>query len=121
MTASITRTELEELIAEGGVIVIDALPASYYDQVHLPGALNLIETDVERLAPTLLPDRNATIVTYCSNEACGNSQAVATHLERLGYTAVRKYREGIQGWVAAGNPTESTRAAQPAPIPSSHS
>ena len=59
----------------------------------------------------LLPDKNATIVTYCSNEACGNSQAVANRLERLGYTAVRKYREGIQDWVAAGNPTESTQAA----------
>ena len=67
--------------------------------------------DVEQQAPTLLPDKNATIVTYCSNEACGNSQAVANRLERLGYTAVRKYREGIQDWVAAGNPTESTQTA----------
>ena len=111
MTAIITRTELEGLLAEGDVVVIDALPASYYDQIHLPGALNLVETDVEQQAATLLPDKNAAIVTYCSNEACGNSQAVANHLERLGYTAVRKYREGIQGWVAAGNPTESTQTA----------
>ena len=111
MTATITRTELEALLTKGDVVVIDALPASYYDQVHLPGALNLVESDVERHAPTLLPDVNATIVTYCSNEACGNSQAVANRLERLGYTAVRKYPEGIQGWVAAGNPTESTQSA----------
>lgn len=109
MTA-ITRPELEALLAKGGVVV-DALPASYYDQVHLPGAINLVETDIEQRARTLLPDKNAKIVTYCSNEACGNSQAVADHLERLGYTAVRKYREGIQDWVAACNPTESTQAA----------
>ena len=111
MTDSITRPELESLLTNGHVVVIDALPASYYSQVHLPSALNLVETDVEQLAPTLLPDKNATIVTYCSNEACGNSQAVANKLERLGYTAVRKYREGIQGWVAAGNPTEPTASA----------
>ena len=111
MTATITRPELQALLTRGDVVVIDALPASYYDQVHLPGALNLVESDVARLAPTLLPDKNAEIVTYCSNEACGNSQAVANHLERLGYTAVRKYREGIQDWVAAGNPTESTQSA----------
>jgi len=36
-----------------------------------------------------------------------------TIAERLGYTAVRKYREGIQDWVAAGNPTESTQPARP--------
>ncbi len=54
---------------------------------------------------------SATIVTSCSNGACGNSQPVANRLGRLGYTAVRKYREGIQDWVAAGNPTGSTQAA----------
>ena len=111
MTVTITRTELEALIAKGEVVVVDALPAAYYDQVHLPGAINLVEADVAALAPVVLPDKSAAIVTYCSNEACGNSQAVANHLERLGYTAVRKYREGIQDWIEAGNPTESTRAA----------
>jgi len=111
VTATITRAELETLLAKGDVVVIDALPAAYYDQVHLPGALNLVESDVEALAPSLLPDKNATIVTYCSNEACGNSQAVANRLERAGYTNVRKYRQGIQDWVAAGNATESTQAA----------
>ena len=111
MTATITRAELETLLAKGDVVVIDALPAAYYDQAHLPGALNLVESDVEAHAPNLLPDKNATIVTYCSNEACGNSQAVANRLERAGYTNVRKYSQGIQDWVAAGNATESTQAA----------
>ena len=111
MTELIGRTELEALVAIGDVVLVDALPASYYDQIHLPGAINLVESDVDAEAPHLLRDKNATIVTYCSNEACGNSQAVANRLERLGYTAVRKYREGIQDWVAAGNLTESTQAA----------
>ncbi len=110
MTQTITRTDLEALVATGAVVLVDALPASYYDQLHLPGALNLVESDVDTEAPRLLPNKNATIVTYCSNEACGNSQAVANRLERLGYTAVSKYREGIQDWAAAGNPTESTQA-----------
>jgi rhodanese-related sulfurtransferase len=111
MTELITRSDLEMLVAAGSVVLIDALPASYYDQLHLPSALNLVESDVNNEAPRLLPDKKAAIVTYCSNEACGNSQAVANRLERLGYTAVRKYREGIQDWVAAGNPTESSTSA----------
>src|SRR5687768_9185526 len=111
MTELITRSDLEILVAAGSVVLIDALPASYYDQLHLPSALNLVEADVETGAPRLLPDKNAVIVTYCTNEACGNSQAVANRLEGLGYTAIRKYREGIQDWVAAGNPTESSTAA----------
>ena len=110
MTDLITRAELEVLLDSGEVVLVDALPASYYDQVHLPGALNLVEDEVDARAAALLPNKEAAIVTYCSNAACGNSQAVANRLERLGYTNVRKYREGIQDWVEAGNATETTAA-----------
>lgn len=111
MSTLITRAELEIAIAAHSVVLVDALPAAYYDAAHLPGALNLVEQDVEALAPTLLPDRDAAIVTYCSNAACGNSQAVANRLEKLGYSNVRKYREGIQGWADAGNKIEQASAA----------
>lgn len=107
MTALIARDELAAAICAGRVTVVDALPESYWAQQHLPGALNLVQDDVARLAPTLLPDRSAAIVIYCSNPSCPNSQAVASRLEALGYTDVRKYREGIQDWVEAGLPVES--------------
>lgn len=70
-------------------------------------AVNLVAEDVAALAPALLPDRSAPIVTYCSGTTCPNSQAVATRLEKLGYTNVRQYRDGIQDWVEAGLPTET--------------
>jgi rhodanese-related sulfurtransferase len=66
-----------------------------------------VAEDVAERAAELLPDKGAAIVVYCSNPACGNSQAVANKLADLGYTNVRKYREGIQDWVEAGLPTES--------------
>lgn len=106
----ITRSELEDLVATGGVVIVDALPAAYYEKAHLPGALNLVEQDVDRRAPSVLPDKDATIVTYCSNAACGNSEAVARRLERLGYNDVRKYREGIEDWAQAGNAVDGTAA-----------
>ena len=111
MTTLITRDELKNAVDAHSLTVIDALPAAYYDQQHLPGAINLIEADVDAKAATLFPDKDAPIVTYCANAACPNSQQVATRLEHLGYTNVRTYREGIQDWVEAGLPTESTAAA----------
>jgi len=105
--SQITREELAALIETGEVTVIDALPATYYAQQHLPGAVNLVEDEVAERAPGLLPRREATIVTYCSNTACGNSKAVANRLRALGYADVRTYREGIQDWVEAGLPTET--------------
>ncbi len=107
MTATITRDEVAAGIADGSLTLVDALPESYYAQQHLPGALNLVVDDVDTRAPSLLPDRAAAIVTYCSNRACPNSGQVAAALERLGYTGVRKYAEGIQDWVEAGHPIET--------------
>ncbi len=108
MTALITRDELKTALDAGTVVVLDTLPASYYEQTHIPGALNLVESDVDALAATLVPDKGTPVVTYCSNAACGNSQAVANLLERAGYTDVRKYKDGIQDWVEAGLPVVGT-------------
>ncbi|MFC6883571.1 MULTISPECIES: rhodanese-like domain-containing protein [Actinomadura] len=107
MTALITRDELKAAIDAGSVTVVDALGGEYYAKQHLPGAVPLVRADVDEQAPSLLPDRDAAIVTYCSNPACPNSGQVADRLTELGYTAVRKYREGIEDWVGAGLPTES--------------
>jgi rhodanese-related sulfurtransferase len=106
VTALITRDELKAEIEAGAVTVLDALGGEYYAQQHLPGAVALVEADVDRLAPQLLPDKGAAIVTYCSNPACPNSQRVAGRLAALGYTNVRKYSDGIEDWVAAGLPVE---------------
>ncbi|GAA3004465.1 rhodanese-like domain-containing protein [Streptosporangium longisporum] len=107
MTALITRDELKAAIDEGRVTVVDALGGQYHAQQHLPGAVPLVRADVDRLAPSLLPDLDAAIVTYCSNPACPNSGQVADRLTALGYTDVRTYREGIEDWAEAGLPLES--------------
>lgn len=107
MTTLITRDQLRAEIEAGTVTVVDALGGEYYAQQHLPGAIPLVENDVAAKATGLLPDRAAPIVTYCSNPACPNSQRVADRLTALGYTNVRKYREGIEDWVAADLPTET--------------
>ncbi|MDQ3307796.1 MAG: rhodanese-like domain-containing protein [Actinomycetota bacterium] len=112
MTSTISRDELEAGLAAGTILAVDALPESYFNQQHLPGALNLVAEDIEGRAALLLPDKGAAIVTYCSNTACQNSSQVAANLERLGYTNVRKYPGGIQDWVEAGLPTESGTPAR---------
>jgi len=107
MTTLITRDELRAAIEAGSVTVIDALGGAYWEKQHLPGALPLTADRVAAEAAGLLPDRDALVVTYCSNPSCGNSQDVAHRLEALGYRDVRKYREGIEDWTDAGLPVES--------------
>ncbi|MGP3976917.1 rhodanese-like domain-containing protein [Streptomyces sp. 8N114] len=107
MTALISRDDLKAEIDAGAVTVVDALGGEYYAKQHLPGAVPLAPGEVDQLASTVLPDTGAAIVTYCSNPTCSNSGQVADRLTALGYTNVRKYREGIEDWTQAGLPTES--------------
>lgn len=104
---TITRHELHALITSGDVTVVEVLGPQYYEDAHLPGAVSIPHTEVARLAPRVLPDKQATIVTYCSNTACPNSTAAAAQLTKMGYADVRKYAEGKDDWRAAGLPLES--------------
>jgi rhodanese-related sulfurtransferase len=118
MTELITRDELAAALRSDSVVLLDTLPADYYDRAHIRGAVNLVEADVEATAPQALPDRDASIVTYCANIACRNSEVVADRLRRLGYTNVRKYREGIEDWESAGLPIERSAPAAGDRVPS---
>ena len=104
MTRPITRDQLRSAIDDGTVTVIDALPAVPYSQRHIPDALNLVVEDAATKSSDLLPDKSATIVTYSTNAACGRGEALAERLEKLGYTDVRVYHDGIEDWVGAGLP-----------------
>ncbi len=112
MVRNITREELAGALFLGEAItLVETLRAEHYDQAHLPGAIHLHPSAVEARAAEVLPDRDAPIVTYCSNVACANSRAVAERLAALGYTNVRRYEEGKQDWIEAGLPVEAGVAA----------
>ncbi|WP_410647820.1 rhodanese-like domain-containing protein [Amycolatopsis sp. cmx-4-54] len=115
MLPLITRTELLSRMESGSVVVVDTMPVAYFDKEHLPEARNIPGFPYERaaeftdrLAPAVLPDKAAEIVVYCANTPCRNSEFVGRRLLELGYTNVRKYREGIEDWVASGLPTWSS-------------
>lgn len=107
MPPQISRDELERLVDTGEVTVVETLGAQYYEDAHLPGAINIPHTQVEELAPQLLPETGAAIVTYCSSTECRNSEIAANQLTAMGYTNVRRYTEGKQDWVEAGLPVEN--------------
>ncbi len=104
----ISRTEIAAKLKRGDrFTLVEALPAHYYNQAHLPGAVNLPHDEVDKLTPQLLPDKTAEIVVYCANTPCQNSTIAAQRLAALGYSNVREYVEGKQDWIDAGLPTES--------------
>lgn len=105
---TISREELQAALAERDeVVLVETLRTEHFEQGHLPGAVHLHPDDVAQRAAEVLHDRDAFVVTYCSNAACRNSAAVAAHLAKLGYTNVRRYEAGKQDWQDAGLPLTS--------------
>ena len=103
MTPTIDREEITALLDAGEpIVLLETLRPEHFDQGHLPGAIHLHYEEVEERAAALVPDRDALIVTYCSNPACANSRVAAEKLARLGYTDVRRYEAGKDDWVQAG-------------------
>ena len=104
MTDLISREELRRELEKP--VLIEALPAKYYNEGHLPGAINIPHDRVDALASELLPDKDAEIVVYCASATCKNSDIAAERLTALGYRNVRTYREGKTDWISAGLPVE---------------
>ena len=66
VTATIGREELEAKVArEGDIVLVETLDPEYYEDAHLPGAVNLPLDRIGELAPEILPDKDAEIVVYC--------------------------------------------------------
>lgn len=106
MAQTIDRNELERAIDADEVTVVETLREQHFEQGHLPGAIHIHFEAVGERAAELLPNKDAPIVTYCSNTGCRNSELAAAELEAMGYTNVRRYAEGKDDWQGAGLPLE---------------
>ena len=105
----ITTDELKKAISEKKVVLLDVNGTESWRQAHIPGAINFEKVE-KNLAAKLPADKNTLIVAYCGNERCTAYRAGAQAAKKLGYTNVKHYAKGIQGWVKAGAPTEKGRS-----------
>jgi rhodanese-related sulfurtransferase len=68
MESTISSSELKaKLDRLESVKVVETLAPERYREAHIPGALNIPPEKIRELAPQLLPNKDAEIVTYCTN------------------------------------------------------
>ena len=68
MDATVSTKDLKaKLDGNQGIMVVETLAPERYREAHIPGALNIPPELITELAPRLLPNKDAEIVTYCSN------------------------------------------------------
>jgi rhodanese-related sulfurtransferase len=65
---TISREELKGKMDRGETFtLVETLGEVAYHHAHLPGAINLPPDRVRELAPSLLTDKGAEIIVYCSS------------------------------------------------------
>jgi len=68
METTISTKDLKaKLDRKDEINVVETLAPERYREAHLPGALNIPPERIKELAPQLLPNKDAEIVTYCTN------------------------------------------------------
>lgn len=86
-----------------GVMLIDSRPAArQYDPGHIPGAINIPDTQFEKMVAKLPADKTTLLIFYCGGYECMLSHNSAVKAEALGYKNVKVYAAGMPEWKTAG-------------------
>ena len=68
MEATVSTKDLKAKIdGNQSITIVETLAPDRYREAHIPGALNIPPERIKELAPQLLTDKNAEIITYCAN------------------------------------------------------
>lgn len=67
MEATISTRDLKIKLDRREVTVVETLAPDRFRDAHIPGAVNIPPEKIKDLAPQLLPNKDADIVTYCAN------------------------------------------------------
>ena len=105
MIGIITKEEVKELIGSENVIILDVRDLPDYRKEHLPGALHMFISDMDKRAPVEL-DKNKTIIIYSEDFNCPASAMAVQRLSSLGYDELRDYSGSFKDWKEAGYPLE---------------
>jgi rhodanese-related sulfurtransferase/DNA-binding transcriptional ArsR family regulator len=101
----VSRADLMDRMKLGLITILDVRPADEFALGHLPGALNVQVSELERRLAKL--DKSKEIVAYCRGPYCVLSYEAVALLRARGFK-VRRLEDGLPEWRAAGLPVETT-------------
>jgi cysteine synthase/rhodanese-related sulfurtransferase len=103
---SISTDEARQMLQRApSPVVVDVRSAEQFAESHIPGAVNIPQSDLGRRAGELPDDRDTPILMVCNR---GNSSKRTTlYLKSMGFSHVRSVKGGMSEWVRKGHPTDS--------------
>jgi rhodanese-related sulfurtransferase/predicted transcriptional regulator len=100
----VSREELMDRLKAGVVTVLDLRPEDEFALGHLPGALNIPLSELEKRLADFDPDQE--IIAYCRGPYCVLSYEAVAVLRAHGFK-IRRLEDGLPEWRAAGLPVET--------------
>jgi rhodanese-related sulfurtransferase/DNA-binding transcriptional ArsR family regulator len=108
MLQPITAEELQNLLAQGKVVVLDVRPGVEYAQGHIAGAVSIPIEELDQRLEELSPDQE--IIAYCRGPYCVFADEAIELLAAKGYS-VRRLQAGYPDWELAGLPVKRAQGA----------
>lgn len=98
-------SEAKSLI-DSGALIVDVRGRKAYEERHLPGAISVPLSELERaIPPSIAQAGDRPIVVYCGDGA--RSGPVGTKLlNDAGFARAANLKSGLRGWSGAGYPVK---------------
>ncbi|MEQ1785160.1 MAG: metalloregulator ArsR/SmtB family transcription factor [Hyphomonadaceae bacterium] len=97
----VSRRELRQRMKAGTVTVVDVRPKEEFAMGHVPGAINIPPSELNRRLADL--PRSKEVVAYCRGPYCVFAFEAVAALRKAGYRA-RRLEDGMPHWRAEGLP-----------------
>ncbi len=102
-----TVDEVARLVAlgpeKGSFELVDSRPLVRYNEGHIPGAISIPYLEFNEFAGKLPKEKDTLIIFYCESRACRLSLSSAGKVEKMGYTRVKVFADGLHAWKKSGN------------------
>jgi rhodanese-related sulfurtransferase/predicted transcriptional regulator len=101
----VAREELLRRKKADAIVVIDVRPGAEFEAGHIPGAIHLPLSELERRLAEL--PHSQEIVAYCRGPYCVMAYEAVARLRKRGFKA-RRLQDGFPEWKLAGLPIEAS-------------
>jgi rhodanese-related sulfurtransferase len=127
----ITSDLLENHIRKNDRLIINALPAEYFDKSSIPSSVNIYYKDAIKMSKQEIKSiikkkinenprmknvlnklklEDFPIITYCYDSDCDASHQLVMELMKAGFTNIIEYPDGIVGWLNKGKQGQTKKS-----------
>jgi len=95
---------LERQKSNPDLVIIDVRDEEKWEEGHIPGAIHVHKSTIEKEIGSVIPDKNAEIFCHCGGGQSG--ARAAESLSKLGYKNVAVIEGGFRSYKSSGAPVK---------------